>query len=162
LEVRGFAEANQNGWTELTIPNEVGEQHFYRLENGTWVQKNTLAEAQQPYQAPLPPPTATQLAEITWMCDQMTAVVSSVSMQDCNSTMLTVYNSNAATRANMDFLIQTNQQKQAATSQQQTASDQKLNCMKSLAKPFDPTISSAAQVYDSQVDMYTCGLGPMP
>jgi peptidoglycan hydrolase-like protein with peptidoglycan-binding domain len=119
LEVRGFAEANQNGWTELTIPNEVGEQHYYRLENGTWVQKDTLAEAQQPYQPPLPPPTATELAGITWMCDQMTVVATSVSMQDCNSNMLTVYDSNAAARANMDFLIQTLQQEQSNSLQTQ-------------------------------------------
>jgi hypothetical protein len=57
LESKYFAEANQKGWTNQTITNEAGEKQYYRLEAGTWVQKDTLAEAQQSYQPPAPPNT---------------------------------------------------------------------------------------------------------
>jgi hypothetical protein len=57
LENQDFALANQKGWTSMTIPNEVGEKRYYRLEAGTWTRKANLAEAQQPYQAPPPPNT---------------------------------------------------------------------------------------------------------
>ncbi len=51
LENKDHAIANQNGWTSQTITNN-GETRYYRLEAGTWVRKDTLAESQQPYQPP--------------------------------------------------------------------------------------------------------------
>jgi hypothetical protein len=50
LENEWFAKATQNGWTQLTITNYAGDKQYYRLENGSWIRKATLADAQQPYQ----------------------------------------------------------------------------------------------------------------
>jgi hypothetical protein len=52
LETEWFVKATQNGWTQLTITNDSGDKQYYRLENGSWVRKDTLAESQQPYQSP--------------------------------------------------------------------------------------------------------------
>jgi len=52
LEQEWFAKATQNDWTQLTITNDSGEKHYYRLEVGTWVRKDTLAESQEPYHSP--------------------------------------------------------------------------------------------------------------
>src|ERR1035437_303651 len=63
LETKYFAEDKQKGWTSITITNEAGAKHFYRLENGVYVIKNTLAETQQPYQ--IAPSTNTTLCNGT-------------------------------------------------------------------------------------------------
>jgi peptidoglycan hydrolase-like protein with peptidoglycan-binding domain len=160
LESKYFAQATQNGWTSLIITNAAGEKHYYRLENGVWVQKDTLAEAQQPYQPPLPPANASQIAEIGFLCSYATSQGNTATMQNCaDGLILNGYNTNAIFRQNIDTIYNNLQQQLA---QQQAASDQKLNCMKSLAKPYDPTISSAANIYNSETDMYLCGLGSMP
>jgi len=57
LEVKYFAEGTQKKWAYLYITNSAGAQRFYRSENGTWVQKNTLTEAQQPYRITPSPQT---------------------------------------------------------------------------------------------------------
>ena len=54
LETKYFADATQKNWVSLTITNANGEKHYYRYENGKWVRKDTLAEAQEAYQ-PAPP-----------------------------------------------------------------------------------------------------------
>lgn len=59
LETKHFAEATQKGWAYLTITNDAGAQRFYRSENGVWIQKNTLSEAQQSYQTSPQSNTAT-------------------------------------------------------------------------------------------------------
>lgn len=57
LEAKYFSEATQKGWLNQTITNSLSEQRFYRFENGLWVRKNSLAEAQQPYKNSPPPNT---------------------------------------------------------------------------------------------------------
>ncbi|MEK7081819.1 MAG: hypothetical protein AAB905_01270, partial [Patescibacteria group bacterium] len=52
LEYRYFLEADQKGWANLTITNELGDKRFYRKERNQWVRKNSEAEARQPYESP--------------------------------------------------------------------------------------------------------------
>lgn len=159
LENQYFAEATQKGGTSLTITN-AGEQRFYRSENGIWIRKNTSAEAQQPYQPPLPRPSAAQLTGIASLCSLAASKGNTYLIQVCtDGTLLNGYNTNVIFRSRIDAMVQEYQQQIAA---QQAASDQKFNCMKNLAHPYDPSISAAANLYDSQVIQYACGLGPYP
>lgn len=145
LENRGFALANQKGWTSLTIPNEAGEKRYYRLEAGTWVRKGTLAEAQQQYQAPLPSPTAAQIAGIRSLCAWITSQGTSEMAKSCaDGTVLNGYNTNANFRSGMDVLVQELQQKQAAITQQQA------NCSAFLGTPYDPQATPETNVQISQ------------
>ena len=58
LENKYFAEDKTKGWTSLTLTNELGEKHYYRLENGVYMQKATPEETQQPF-IPAPPANTT-------------------------------------------------------------------------------------------------------
>ncbi len=45
LENQNFPENIKKGSLSITLTNSLGEQHYYRLENGVYVQKNTHAAA---------------------------------------------------------------------------------------------------------------------
>lgn len=49
LEVKYFVEANQKGWANLTITNQLGDKRYYRKEGTQWMRKNSEVEAQVSY-----------------------------------------------------------------------------------------------------------------
>ena len=130
LETNGFAEAKQKGWASLTITNQSGEKHFYRLENGSWVRKNTLAEAEQTY-LPLPSaPTQEQLAGLQRLC--------SFVPQSCTTDVLNGYYSNNVFRQGVDSLV--SKYDANIVARQQAIKQQQQNC-------YDITMKGEASLF---------------
>ena len=51
IENQNFLPYLQRGTLSITLTNSLGEQHYYRLENGAYIQKSTHAEALQQFVA---------------------------------------------------------------------------------------------------------------
>ena len=98
LESKYFAEANQNGWINLIITNNLGEKRYYRKEGNLWVRKNNEDEIRQPYVAP---PTLNQLTRLIRMCSASPEIQTTCD----NPEFMPGYYSNLAFRNGVDKLI---------------------------------------------------------
>jgi hypothetical protein len=105
----------------------------------------------------LSPATPAEIAGIQFLCSLSTTQGNTELIKDCSDgTLWNGYNTNQIFRSYIDNTAQQTRQKLAA---QQTA---KLNCAQSLARPYDPTISAAANIQNSQFIDSACGLGSAP
>ena len=91
IENQNFPQYLQKGALSITLANSLGEQHYYRLENGVYVQKNTHAAALEPF-------TSAQSSNVTVSSTQVTQI-STIQSPTTSPTVdplrLSVYGSNS-------------------------------------------------------------------
>ena len=113
--------------------------------------QNTPIQTQQTPPVPaLPPPTATELQGVAYLCGipQMAS--------QCTITFWNGYQNNAIFRSDIDAIAQQLKQKLA----QQSASQS--TCLQASVQSYDPTLTPEANLYIQQSTLHACGLGPAP
>lgn len=155
IEARDFEYANARNWTSLTSTNSLGEKRYYRKEDTQWIQKNSEAEAIQPYvdfTRPAEAPSTKQLRRLMAMCSLSDDLVTI-----CNTpAFIDGYFTNMTFRTLVDDLLIKAEQKLAEQKAQNELAQQRY--LLYLQTINQPAISPTTRYETYSLPVYSGGL----